>query len=120
MVYNLFEDFMIDGMWTAEFGSSTGGFGGGVVIIQGGKLMGGDGGYFYNGDFNVTNNAFQSKIEISPFIQDYPSVFNTVNQKFTLELTGSLINEHEMKGQGHTIELPDLQLGVRFVKRVQL
>ena len=44
---------MIDGLWTAEFGSSTGEFGGGVVVLQNGQILGGDGGYFYVGKFDL-------------------------------------------------------------------
>jgi hypothetical protein len=43
----------IDGLWTAEFGSSLGSFGGGVAIFQNGKISGGDGTYFYVGNYKI-------------------------------------------------------------------
>ncbi len=118
IIYNPSEDFMIDGLWTAEFGSNTGGFGGGVVVIQNGKLMGGDGGHFFSGEFKLIDKTFQAKINVSPFIDDYSSMFNTQNQPFTLDLAGSLINEREMKGQGYVLEQPRFQFGVKLIKRI--
>jgi hypothetical protein len=41
---SLFEVNEMEGLWTAEFGSSVGIFGGGVVVFHEGKIMGGDNG----------------------------------------------------------------------------
>jgi hypothetical protein len=57
---------MMDGLWTAEFGSSTGGFSGGVVVLRDGKLMGGDAGYYYLGDYQIREKSFQATIQVFP------------------------------------------------------
>ena len=108
---------MIDGLWTAEFGSSTGEFGGGVVVLQGDRVLGGDGGHYYDGNFSLAGSTFQATIKIRPFIQNYLSVFKIVNKDFTLHLSGSLVNERELRAQGHANELPGLTFGVKLFKR---
>jgi len=48
----------MDGLWTAEFGSSTGSFSGGVVVFQSGKIFGGDATYLAN--FWIADNPLVS------------------------------------------------------------
>lgn len=109
---------MLDGLWTAEFGSSTGEFGGGVIILQNGKILGGDAGYFYIGEYTLTAGiAFRASVKVSPFIVDYQSVFKTSNQEFTLDLTGVYQGTNQMTAQGHLKGMPHLTLGVKLTKR---
>jgi hypothetical protein len=107
----------IDGLWTAEFGSSTGVFGGGVVVFQNGKVMGGDAGYYYLGDYRLTEGALVATIEISAFIKGFESVFNTVGQNLKLNLVGSIVDETHVIAQGHPEQMPNLRLGVKLTKR---
>ena len=46
----------MDGLWTVEFGSSTGMFGGGVAVFREGKIPGGDGLYYYVGQYSLTGH----------------------------------------------------------------
>lgn len=107
----------MDGLWTAEFGSSAGMFGGGVAVFQDGKIMGGDGGYFYLGNFTLTGNAFKATIRVAPFIEGYESAFRTIGKNFTLELSGSMLDEGNAIAQGHPREMPNLSLGLKLTKR---
>jgi hypothetical protein len=108
---------MIDGLWTAEFGSSTGIFGGGVAVLQNGKVLGGDGGYFYLGDYRLQDRVFHAKIEVRPFIANYQSVFKTSNQPFTLELDGSLVDDNHITAQGRAKEMPHVSFGARLTRQ---
>lgn len=108
---------MIDGLWTAEFGSSTGVFGGGVVVFQNGRVLGGDAGYFYIGKYHLNQRVLHVTIEVQPFIVGYESVFSTVNQKFTLELDGSLQDDTHITVQGRMKEVPNLSFGAKLTKR---
>lgn len=107
----------MEGFWTAEFGSSVGIFGGGVVFFQNGKVMGGDNAYFYSGEYTQTERAFRATVEVKPFIQGVPSVFNTVDQEFTLDLVGSLETEVRLVAQGQRREMPGVRFGVKLTKR---
>jgi T3SS negative regulator,GrlR len=107
----------MDGFWTAEFGSSAGIFGGGVVLFQAGKVMGGDGGYFYLGEYKLHGKEFEATIVVSPFIEGYTSVFNTAGQKFTLDLVGSVAREDQIVAQGQRKGMPGVTFGVKLTKR---
>lgn len=108
----------MDGLWTAEFGSSTGMFGGGVTVFQDGKILGGDGTYFYVGEFNLRGREFEATLRTSPFIEGAQSVFKTTGQDLTLELSGSLTDENHAIAQGHPRGMPNLKFGVKLTRRV--
>ncbi len=108
----------LGGFWTAEFGSSVGIFGGGVVFFQDGKITGGDSSYLYTGEYTETGGGgFRATIEVSPFIQGVPSVFNTVGQKFTLELVGTQESEGRLVAQGQRRDMPGVTFGAKLTKR---
>ena len=92
-------------------------FGGGVVIFQDGKILGGDGNYFYTGRFTLKEHAFEATLTVSPFIEGAESVFKTVGQVLTLELAGSLTQEGRAVAQGHPKGMPNLNFGVKLTKR---
>jgi hypothetical protein len=107
----------MDGLWTAEFGSSLGIFGGGVVVFQNGKLVGGDGGYFYVGEYTLNGAALQATLKISPFIEGYESVFKTAGQDISLKLVGTLTDENHAVAQGNPQGMPNLRFGLKLTKR---
>lgn len=107
----------LGGFWTAEFGSSAGIAGGGVAFFQNGEVMGGDSAYFYLGEYTEGEKAFGATIEVIPFIQGVPSVFNTVGQKFTLDLVGSLEGPDRLVAQGQRRGMPGVTFGVKLTKR---
>ena len=108
----------MEGLWTAEFGSSTGMFGGGVAVFRDGRIMGGDGTHYYLGEYRLHENMFVSKLTIFPFIPGAKSVFGTVGQILTLELTGVLSGADEATAQGYPVGMPQARFGVKLKKRL--
>lgn len=90
----------LDGLWTAEFGSSVGVSGGGAVVFQDGRLLGGDNAYFYVGNFKFSSRGFSATLRVSPFIDGAESVFRTAGKDLTLELTGELTSAGQAIAQG--------------------
>ncbi len=107
----------MDGLWTAEFGSSVGIFGGGVVVFQDGKLLGGDGGYFYTGEYTLEGDTFNAQLKAAPFIENYESIFRTVGSDLSLVLVGTLLDEKHAVAQGNPSGAPLLKFGVKLTKR---
>jgi hypothetical protein len=108
----------MEGLWTAEFGSKAGIFGGGVAVFRDGKVVGGDGGYFYVGEYTLTGQTLTATLEVRPFIDNYQSVFGTVNRKFTLDLVGSLQDSDHAVAKGNARGMPELAFGVKLTKRI--
>jgi T3SS negative regulator,GrlR len=107
----------MEGLWTAEFGSSTGISGGGVAVFREGKVWGGDATYYYIGDYALSGKAFKATLRISPFIEGAQSVFNTAGKDLTLELEGTLTSEGQAIAQGRPKGMPGLTFGAKLTKR---
>ena len=107
----------IDGLWTVEFGSSAGSFGGGVALFRDGTVLGGDSLYYYIGDYSLQAGTLKATLRISPFIEGAESVFKTVGQDLTLDLLGSLTSERSAVAQGQLREKPELKFGAKLTKR---
>lgn len=109
----------MNGLWTAEFGSSTGIFGGGVAFFQDGKIWGGDATYYYVGTYTLEGRNLRASLRISPFISGAESVFKTVGRDLNLELEGSLVGQNQVIAQGRPKEFPGMNFGAKLTKRAQ-
>jgi T3SS negative regulator,GrlR len=109
----------MQGLWTVEFGSTTGQFGAGVVVFQDGHILGGDNGYFYTGTYIQTGpRVFHATIDITAFVEGIESVFSTLGKNLKLRLVGILAEDgSNATAQGALSELPQSRLGVKLVKR---
>jgi hypothetical protein len=106
----------MNGLWTAEFGSSAGLYGTGVVVLHDGIVMGGDDGYYYLGEYALDDSLFSAAIRITPFVHGKPSIFNTFGQAFTLRISGQITGD-TITAQGHPEDMPTLSFGVKLIKR---
>jgi hypothetical protein len=107
----------MNGLWTAEFGSCAGIFCGGVFIFQDGMIRGGDGGYFYLGEYSLDGNKFDARLLLRPFIGNCKSMFETVDQDLILDLVGSLQSENLLIAKGHPRGHTNLTCGVKLIRR---
>jgi len=106
----------MEGLWTAEFGSSSGMFGSGVAVFRDGKILGGDNSYFYVGEYTLSGDTFVATLRISPFIDGAESVFKTKGQDLTLELVGTT-TDGRATAQGHPKGMPELRFGATLIRR---
>ena len=107
----------MNGLWTVEFGSSVGISGGGVAVFSNGKILGGDGGYYYTGNYEVRDQTFHAKLTVSPFISGMESVFRTIGRTVHLELSGTFSDDSHAIAQGNPVEMPALRFGAKLTKR---
>jgi T3SS negative regulator,GrlR len=109
----------MQGLWTIEFGSTVGQFGSGVVILQDGRILGGDNGYFYVGTYlQPSPHSFRADIDVTPFVPGIASVFNTSGKSLKLSLIGIVAEDgRNATAQGQVSNLPQLHLGVKLTKR---
>jgi|SRR5208283_745322 len=107
----------MNGLWTVEFGSSNGEFGGGAAVFLDGRILGGDGLYYYIGEYALEGKSLVATIRVSPFIEGAKSVFKTVGQDLTLKLVGAITSETSAIAQGHVEGKPDMKFGAKLTKR---
>ena len=85
---------MIEGLWTIKFITNVNTWGSGVLVLtKGGRILGGDMGYYYIGTYNMVGTKITGKIDIIQFEPQCMSVFGDVSN-FQLDFVGSLVDEN--------------------------
>lgn len=86
----------IEGLWTVKFGVPGQYMNGGVVVLENGKLYGGDSQYFYTGIFELLENEnLISNIFVEHYHGEVYTAFGTNEKSFPVSLNGKM--------QGNTI-----------------
>ncbi len=108
----------MNGLWTVEFGSSAGIFGGGVAVFSDGRVLGGDSGYYYTGSYQVQQDgSFSAELVVTPFIPGIQSVFRTVGHPLKLHLIGTFTDANHAIAQGQAPDIPNIRFGAKLAKR---
>ncbi len=96
---------MIDGLWTVEFISAINRYGRGVLVLNNGRLLGGDDGYYYSRKYDITDNNIVCDVDVIKYDANSISIFGNVDQfkltisgkidDFQLSAIGSVANNHQ-------------------------
>lgn len=112
----------IEGLWSLFFRSNVGGEGGGVVILETGRILGGDVSYYYVGDYEVDRGQVTGNVRVTHYQGEPRSIFGQATQ-FNLRIAGALsgtqigdINTVTGEIVGH----PQLKMDVLLTKRAEL
>lgn len=109
---------MIEALWSVEFAANTQDFGSGVVVVENGKVLGGDAQYFYVGNCKLENGVLHATVEITHYSGAPSSVFGTTN-KFRLAVSGVPAHD-KFTLQGHVVEAPQFHISIHFTRRAEL
>jgi hypothetical protein len=111
---------VIEALWSVEFSTNVGSFGAGVVVLETGRVLGGDSSFIYIGKFHVDKSIVHLEVESSRYnmVVQLPSIFGNLN-KFTLRVSGP-VNANEVILVGHVVEHPTLEVKVHAIRRAEL
>jgi hypothetical protein len=102
----------LEQLWSVEFVSGMSSEGGGVIVLEKSKILGGDNNYFYVGSYDLRNNNFNATIDVKHYHGDCNLIFGKL-EEFILKLKGSY-HEDEMQCIGNILEDPSRELRVRL------
>jgi len=109
---------MLEALWSDEFLSNVEGFGAGVVVLESGRIFGGDSQYFYTGTYEVNSGTLSGEINVTHYFGPANSIFGP-DQNFTLRVSGK-IEAPIMQGRGFRVDNPDLGVAFRLTRRAEL
>jgi hypothetical protein len=89
----MFVNSKTNGLWTVEFISTFNRAGQGVLVMNGGRLLGGDAGYYYSGTYKVRGTRIEGNVNIIRYDPTHFSVFGDIDH-FTLSFTGDIDDYH--------------------------
>lgn len=109
---------MLEAMYGVEFVSNQNDGGYGVVILETGRILGGDSSFVFVGSYEVKNGIVQANVRCTNDRNLLQSVFGDI-QEFNLNLKGT----PEYKGfklVGHMVENPAMQIEIKLTRRAEL
>jgi len=109
---------MLEALWGLEFASNKNDGGYGVVVLETGRILGGDSSFVFVGSYEVKNEKVYAKVKCTNDRKLLQSVFGDINE-FNLELEG-IPSHDEFILQGHMIENPSMKIGIKLTRRAEL
>jgi len=117
----------IDALWSVAFESNVQAVkkpaGEGVVVLQAGRLLGGDSGYLYEGHYTASTQTgqFEARIHVRKHgTLGMPSVLGSL-ENCHLILSGQLSSTYDsMRMKGHVQESPNVKISIIAKRQAEL
>lgn len=112
------EEEMLEAMYGLEFVSNANDGGYGVVVLETGRVFGGDSSFVYIGSYEVENGLLKAEVKCTNDRELLQSIFGDLKE-FNLRLEGRP-QHNEFILQGHMVEEPTTKIEVKFTRRAEL
>lgn len=109
---------MVEALWTFEFISNANVFGTGVVVLESGRIFGGDSQYYFLGSYVIEHGQITAEIESTHYGGVAYSAFGPAHH-LNLRISGPL-TEPVAELKGNLLEAPEKQIMVRLTRREEL
>lgn len=99
---------MLDGFYAVLFGSPAG-EGGGVILLEGGKIRGGDSTVYYHGTYRTEENELSADLQIDTHLNlpGHTTVFGI--PKASLSVSGTASNG-QIRGKATSPQAPGIEM----------
>lgn len=108
---------MLEALWSIEFISDNGDFGAGIVVLESGRVYGGDSSYYYIGEYSLENKNISIKASANHYSGALNNVVGPV-EKVTWTLNGVINKSNTFDVHGFA-ETGDKIL-IRLTRRADL
>jgi len=105
----------IDGLYVVQFGevSAPGMRNGGVVVLDSGRMLGGDSGYYYVGKYAVDGAAITAELTVTKHDPLWINAFGDAAQELKIMLTGAVLGK-TISGYIEREDKPAIRLPVKL------
>jgi hypothetical protein len=86
----------VEGLWTATFGDGRVVHNGGVVILDGGMILGGDANFYYDGRYEIASTEVRAEFRVTHYHGDRHTLYGDHQSHFSVIFQG--------KRNGSTVE----------------
>lgn len=108
---------MLEGLWMVQY-EGIQGEGAGVVVFVHGRVLGGDFGYTYEGNYVVKDNWFAATVHVANFLPHIASVLGFVGD-FDVELKAP-IKEDVIQATMSVVGQPGMSIVAKLTKKANL
>ena len=110
---------MYDGLWIIEFESMIQHYGKGILVLNNGRLLGGDDGYYYHGTYRMIDNRFEGTATVIKHDPNSISVFGNIGH-FEITLVGEITGDYQFKAVGNIMNNPEAKITITGIKKVDI
>lgn len=108
----------IEALWSIQFISDLGSYGGGVVIFRDGHVLGGDAQYTFSGSYEAQGDLLTVKARASLYAGEPNSIFGSL-VSFNVTVAGKY-NDREMVLDGQLMGGADNAMRIVCTRRLEL
>jgi hypothetical protein len=104
------------GLWTLELQTSKAWTNGGVIVLKGNKVFGGDSQYYYTGSFQEQGDDVTGEITATHYHGAVSTAFGTNERSYRLSMSGKH-NGDAVNGHIWRPEAPTKKLNARMTRQ---
>lgn len=108
---------MLEGLWIVEY-EGTHRQGAGVVVFAKGRVLGGDFGYTYEGNYVIKDDWIEASVHVANFLPNIASVLGFVGD-FDLEVRAP-IKENVIQATMSVVGRPVMSIVAKLTKKANL
>jgi hypothetical protein len=105
----------VEGVYVAHFMSNADQYGEGVVVVDGGRIHGGDLDHVYVGKYSLANNEFSASLDVSNHSGRFSSVLGPLAH-YRLTVNGKVKKQQDITCRGTVEERPDVAIQINLHK----
>lgn len=87
----------IEACWTVRFGDPQA-FNGGVIVLESGRLYGGDSGFAYLGHYDVIDGTISGSLRVVRHDDDWVSMYQDHQAEFSVNFNMNRVGEDVIQG----------------------
>ena len=110
---------IVEGVYAARFLSNADQYGEGIVVVDGGRIHGGDLDHVYIGKYSLVNNEFSASVDVKNYSGRISSVLGPLTH-YRLTLNGIITRAQDITTWGKVQEHPHLAIQINLQKVSQL
>jgi hypothetical protein len=111
---------MLEALWSVSFLSNVTPVGGtGIVVFETGRILGGDSGMIYTGNYRVVNGVVEADVHVETYANVPGLVSNVGFLNFDLKVAGPLARDTFVLS-GHVVQDPNRKIVISFIRRAEL
>lgn len=92
---------------------------GGVAVLETNRVLGGDSGYYYVGNYTIKDGQIDANVRIVKHNAVWANVFGDASQSFNVKMQGTVSNG-VMNGHMERLDRPGMRLPVRLTWKEDL
>ena len=108
----------LEGIWTAEVYGPFGWDNHGVLLLQDGRMVGGDNHQYTTGTYKVCSEGFEAELKVDHYGRPR-TIFGETAEQYTTKMAGKL-KDGVIDGMVVRHDRPEFDLQIRLTKRMGL